>query len=66
MNDKLWHVLAVPVWVIAGVGTTWTWIGDGRKPATLEDCPPGTQISISYSNSIGDWRRFCYRRRDAK
>ena len=39
----------------------WVFLGEGRQPATLRDCPPETIISVNTNVGIYNiWRRFCW------
>jgi hypothetical protein len=42
---------------------TWDYLGEGRAPAALADCPAGAVAAVSYSSGgwpAAAWRRFCY------
>jgi hypothetical protein len=48
---------------LVSVAPTWDYLGEGRVPATLADCPLRTVATISYSSGgrpVAAWRRFCY------
>lgn len=40
---------------------SWLFLGEGRAPATLRDCPIWTVITVNTNvGTYWPWRRFCY------
>lgn len=49
--------------MITAAPATWDYVGEGRAPAALADCPAGAVATVSYSSGgrpVAAWRRFCY------